>query len=276
MNRALWNRAWHDVRVLLASCCVLLFLFNWLFVWLTSKIDLAAFDFFLQMLPKEWQKVSPVPMSEIASPAGRIVLGYIDPVTIATYAVWCIGRGSDAVSGQLGRGTLEMVVAQPVRRSAVLLTPALVTTLGTALLTLATWLGTCTGIATVTLPNDDRIAAAIFLPPVLNLFAFGFFLAGITTLLSSCDRFRGRTIGIVSGFYIVSLIFKVVARMAPGWEWLMYLSFFGAFEPQAFVAEPGEAWRLALEYNSVLIGLGLAAYAAATVIFTKRDLPAPI
>ena len=276
MNFALWRRAWHDVRVILPCCASLLFVFNWLFVWLSNKVDLSALDFFLQMLPKEWQQISAVPMTAIATPAGRIALAYIDPVVIGTYAVWAIGRGSDAVSGQLGRGTLEMVVAQPVRRSAVLLTPVLVTTLGTAVLTLATWLGTCAGLATVTLSGDAQVAPAVFVPAALNLFAFGFFLAAITTLVSSCDRFRGRTIGIVSGVYIVSLVIKIVARTAKELEWLIYFTFFAPVEPQLFVARPEEAWSLSLRYDGALLGLGLAAYLLATIIFSRRDLPAPI
>ena len=42
----------------------------------------------------------------------------VDPVVVLTATVWGVTRGSDAVSGQLERGTLEMILAQPVRRRA--------------------------------------------------------------------------------------------------------------------------------------------------------------
>ena len=41
--------------------------------------------------------------------------------------MFAIARGSDVVSGELGRGTLEMLLAQPVSRLQVLYTQAAVT-----------------------------------------------------------------------------------------------------------------------------------------------------
>ena len=276
MNRALWRRALIESRPMLLSCCGLMLLFHWLFVWLSSKIDLGAIEIFLGMLPTEFQRVSPIPVADIATPAGRIGLAYIDPVAVFTATAWGIARGSDAVSGELGRGTLEMVLAQPVRRVSVLVVQAAATSLGAVLIGLFSWLGTCLGLATVDLPGDVAVPETLFLPAAINLAALAFFLGGVTTMASSWDRYRWRTIGLAAGLYVVSLIIKLIARMAPGWDWLIYLSFLGAFEPLVFINRPNEAWRLTLEYNGVLVGLGLAAYGIAAVIFARRDLPAPL
>ena len=56
------------------------------------------------------------------------VLAFVDPVVVLAATVWGITRGSDAVSGQLERGTMEMVLASPVRRTAVFVTQAAATT----------------------------------------------------------------------------------------------------------------------------------------------------
>src|SRR5688500_9749079 len=153
MNRALWKRAFLESRMMLVASSALLFFFHWLFVWLSSKVDLGAIGMFLGALPEEWQRVSPVPVADIATPAGRIGLAYLDPVSIVTATAWGIARGSDSVSGELGRGTMEMVLAQPVRRLSVLFVQAAVTTLGAVLLGVFAWFGTCAGLATVTLPG---------------------------------------------------------------------------------------------------------------------------
>jgi len=42
------------------------------------------------------------------------------------------------------------------------------------------------------------------------------------------------------------------------------------------VGDPATAWRLLLAYDGVLLGIGLAAYAAGALIFARRDLPAPL
>jgi ABC-2 type transport system permease protein len=215
-------------------------------------------------------------MSDIATPAGRVGLAYVDPVAIIAATAWGIARGSDAVSGQLGRGTMEMLLAQPVRRLSVLAVQAAVTSFGAFLLGLHSWLGTCMGLRTVTLPGDVPISAALYVPAAANLAGLAFFMAGFTTMLSAFDRYRWRTIGLAAGFYVVSLILKLIARMAPGWERLIYASFLGAFEPLLFVNHPDDGWRLALEYLAVLVGLGLAGYVVAAIVFCRRDLPAPI
>lgn len=276
MNRALWSQTFADARTMLVSSCALLFCFHWLFVWLSSKIDLGALGMFLVQLPKEFQRVSPIPMADIATPAGRIALAYVDPVAIIAATAWGIARGSDAVSGQIGRGTMEMLLAQPLRRISVLTAHGTITGLGALLLGVCSWLGTWMGLMTVRLPGDAVISPLVYLPAAANLGGLAFFMAGFTTMLSAGDRYRWRTIGLSAGFYVISVILKLIARMAPGWERLIYASFLGAFEPLLFVNRPEDGWRVAAEYMGVLLGLGLAGYAAAAFIFCRRDLPSPI
>ena len=274
-NLTLWRKALADARSLLGWLSVLLFGFAWIFVWLSSKIELGALgDFLLNALPRDWERVSGVPFREVATPAGRIGLAYVDPVILFALVVWSIARGSDIVAGELGRGTMEVLLAQPVRRLSVYASQAAVTVIGCLVLVLMLWLGTCAGIATVKLPGD--VPMSYFIAPAVNLFGMAFFLAGFTSLLSSCDSYRWRVIGLAGGFYIVSAILKVIGRMAPGWEMVAYGSFLTAVEPQAFVGNPEEAKNLLVEYNSILLGLGVLFYAAGATVFCRRDLPAPV
>jgi beta-exotoxin I transport system permease protein len=158
--------------------------------------------------------------------------------------------------------------------------------LGAAGLALMAWSGSAAGLQLVEfeVPVDRRL----FVPAALSLFSLMFFLTGVTTMVSSVDRYRWRTLGIVGGFYAVEAIVRIVALLAPGWQWLSYFTFFAAFNPQAYVGNsdlawtwidffPGGGWRLGgLGGDAVLIGLGLAGFATAAIIFSKRDLPAPL
>jgi ABC-2 type transport system permease protein len=227
-----------------------------------------------------------VTYTQMASAAGRIAIAYDDPIVLLLVTVWAISRGSDAVSGELNRGTMEMLLAQPVTRLAVLGSQAAVTVGGAALLAGTALLGTRVGLATITL--DTPVSARVFVPAALNLFAITVFLAGLTTMVSSGTNYRARTVGIVGGFYAVSMVVKIVGRMAPGWDKLAWLSFFTPFEPQLLVGDSTRAWSLwahaadgtvvmgGLGYDSILIGLGLAGYGMASIIFCHRDLPAPL
>ena len=70
------------------------------------------------------------------------------------------------------------------------------------------------------IPLEEAIPPRVFVPPALNLFAMTVFLAGLTTMVSAGSNYRSRTIGIVGGFYAVSMVVKIVGRMVPGWHWL--------------------------------------------------------
>jgi ABC-2 type transport system permease protein len=286
MNAALWKKSINESRWLLLGCLAMMFAAHWLRVWISSFLPSNDLASMLSFLPDFIEPMLPVPFSQIATSAGKIAVAYDDPIVLLLVTVWAISRGSDAVSGELNRGTMEMVLAQPVTRVGVLWTQGAVTLGGAAVLGLTAWLGTSAGLAMVTL--EEPVLARVFLPAALNLFAMTVFLAGLTTMVSAGTNYRSHTIGVVGAFYAVSMIAKIVSRAAPGWGWLSYATFFTPFEPQRLVSSTTKAWTLwtpgpgdsfelgGLGYDSILIGLGLLCYGAATVIFYRRDLPAPL
>ncbi|HJT34472.1 MAG TPA: ABC transporter permease subunit [Pirellulales bacterium] len=274
MNRALWAKSIGDARLLLAALVALMFGFEWLFVWLTSLVELGAVATFLQAWPGEFQSLLGMPLAQAVTPTGRLALGYIDPVVILATVTWGLARGSDAISGEIGRGTMELLLAQPVRRITIVAVHAAVTTAGAALIGLAAWLGTCQGLWAV--GWLDQVAPRHFVSAAVNVFALTFFLGAASTLVSSWESVRWRAIGVMGAFFIIELIIKIIARLAPKLDWLMYCTVLGAFQPQILAVEPARAWHLSLRYDGTLIGLGVCCYLLATIIFCRRDLPAPL
>jgi ABC-2 type transport system permease protein len=285
MNFALWKKSLSEPRWLLLGSLALMFAAHWLRVWISSFFTTNKLETMFSLMPEMVEQLLPVSFSQIASSAGRIAVAYDDPIVLLLVTVWAISRGSDAVSGELNRGTMEMLLAQPVTRLGVLWTQALVTLGGAALLGGTAWMGTTIGLASVQL--EHSVEARVFLPAALNLFSFTVFLAGLTTMVSSATNYRSHTIGAVGAFYAISMIAKIIGRMVPGWGWISYCSFFTPFEPQLLVSDTATAWTFwtptegsfevgGLGYDGILIGLGLASYAAASVIFYRRDLPAPL
>ena len=130
-NTAIWRKTWGDQSLLGLAFAVLWAAFPWLYIGLSAQIEMNAFqDVLLRAIPEDWQKMSGVPFSEVATHVGRVALAFVDPVVVLTATVWGVTRGSDAVSGQLERGTLEMILAQPVRRRALYTTQAFATICG--------------------------------------------------------------------------------------------------------------------------------------------------
>jgi ABC-2 type transport system permease protein len=286
MNIALWKKNLREARWLLAGCAALMFAFHWLRVWLVSQVPLENFRLILNLLPSKLEKLMPVPFNQVATQVGRLAAAYDEPLVILIVTVWAIARGSDAISGEIGRGTMEMLLAQPVRRSTVLAMQAAVTLNGAAIIVLGAWAGTAVGLSLISL--GEPISANQFFPCILNLFSLAAFLAGLTTLASSCDRHRWRTIGIIGAFYAVEMVVKVIGRVSPKLHWFSYFTFFTPFEPQALIADPRRTWTFwvhdeggaillgGLGYDAILLGLSLACYVAAGAIFARRDLPAPL
>jgi ABC-2 type transport system permease protein len=249
--------------------------FFWLSVWMLSFVKLnKVVEFLTGALPGWMQAMVPIPLASVATYEGILSLSYMDPIVLFTLTVYAITRGSDIVSGPLDRGTMEMLLAQPLRRITVFASHAGVTVAGGFLLAFACWLGTWLGLKTVALP--DAVDPAMYVPAALNLAAFTFFLAGLTSLVSSFQRYRWQTISWVGGFYIVQLIIKVVSRAHSSLNWLAQWTFFGAFEPSLLATSHSQGWGLSLQYDATLFGLGLAAYVLAAFVFCRRDLPAPL
>ena len=274
-STAIWRKTWGDQRVLVLSLAALWGAFPWLYIWLSAQIEMPAFqNVLLKVIPADWQKLSGVPFSEVATYAGRVALAFVDPVVVLTATVWGITRGSDAVSGPLERGTMEMVLAAPVRRSAVFITQALATTAAAALLC-GVLLASVWSVVAVG-PWAGKVEPERFLPAVCNVFGLMVCMAGISACVSAADSHRWRTVGIMCGFYVTAILAKLVGRLSGPLGWVGYLSVLNAYEPQRLVGGGIEAWRLLGWYDGTLLGIGLIAYVAGAVIFSRRDLPAPL
>jgi ABC-2 type transport system permease protein len=145
----------------------------------------------------------------------------------------------------------------------------------------------------IRIPMREKTKVSYFFPGAFNLFCLGVALAGFSSLISALDRYRWRTIGVIVGAFVLSLVLKLLGQAIPEVSWLQYFSLFTAYEPQKFVSiavhDPQHLWSLALYdanqrfvelgplgYNLVMVFVGLASYLGAGVIFQRRDLPAPL
>lgn len=321
MNRILLKKSFGDARWLLLALVLLLFSFSWIRVWLVSTLEMPRFASIVKPLFDKWGQFSPVTLDQLLSYPGRIALTFAEPIIVFGMTLWAIGRGSDCVSGEIGRGTMEMLLAQPVARWQIFWSQASVTIGGTAVLALVVWLGIYTGIHTnrvelthtkslplpltnlriplpflkpekEIVPMIDVVQPRQMIAPTVNLFAYGFCIAGLASLFSSWDRYRWRTIGLMTGLFTIQFMIKVLALSSKHLLWLKQFSFLTAYEPQRFVAaavdSPQDLWAWTvvnhqdkvvaglLTYNVILLGIGLVSYLLATVIFCRRDLPAPL
>ncbi len=304
--------------LLLLSCSVMLLIFPWVRIWTISQFDLSGFEPFLAQL-KLFEKFSPVPLEQFLTYPGVVGLNFDEPILILCTLVWSISRGSDLASGEIGRGTMEMLLAQPVSRITVVAAHGLVSVIGLIMLVSMHHLGTYLGIETNTVtvvqpaptitvpltgisipipwapvvtsqePLSNLAPIELFLAPTINLFSLGFFVLGLSIFFSSMDQYRWRTIGLTIGTYIVQLVMFILAKSTPKLAFIKYFTLLAAYQPdwmiQQRVREPSTAWDFwlsgtwtlsTLGYISVLMTAGIVLYVAGSIIFCRRDIPAPL
>ncbi len=146
MNRALWKKSVQESLWLAAACAIYAFGFSLLRVFVVAEFDTNRFKALLDLIPDALKSFTPVDFEWLISYSGRIAFNLDEPMLVGCFALWAIVRGSDVVSGELSRGTMEMLLAQPVSRRSVFATQSLVTLGGLVLIVLATWLGMWIGV----------------------------------------------------------------------------------------------------------------------------------
>ncbi len=259
INRALCKKYFTEASLLLIACGVALFAFSWFRVWIVGELDTARFKQIVDMLPEDWRKFSSVDFEWLVSYLGRTALTLEEPMLLMIMSIWVIVRGSDVVSGEISRGTMEMVLAQPISRNRVYFQHVLLTLCVAFGFCLLVWVGMTFGILTTSVEEStypeilipltgykipitflgpqtevvamvSRVSPIQFFPGIVNLFSFAFFLGCFAAFCSAWDRYRWRTLGIVVGFYLLNGMVKLLAMSSDTWSWLRYCNFFGFYQ----------------------------------------------
>ena len=260
MRNPLWKKYFSESWLLFIALGLGLISFGWFRVWVVGEFDTGQFRQIIDLLPKDWRKFATVDFDWLVSYLGRTSTSFDEPMLISLVCGWMLIRSSDVVSGELGRGTMEMLLSQPISRRQVYLRHATYTLLGLLGLVLLLWLGMAAGVWTAVVeettypaihipivdydiplrflkPKTESVAMAsevnplMFFPGVINLFCLGVFFGGFAALCSSLDRYRWRTIGIVIAFYFCNAGLKLVGMGSERFGWVENCCVFGLYHP---------------------------------------------
>ena len=322
MSKPLVKKYAYEGALLFLGLAIGTLVFSWFRVWIVGELDTAQFRQIIDLLPKDWRKFASVDFDWLVSYLGRTSLTLDEPMLITMVCAWGLVRGSDVVSGELSRGTMEMLLAQPVGRRQVYLHHAGLTILTLGALVMICWLGMSLGIWTTSVeestypqiripiidysiplsflpPKTESIAMysvvnpVMYLPGLVNLFCLGVCMGGFASMCSALDRYRWRTLGIVSAFYFSNAGLKMLGMGSEKFWWVEYCSLFGLYHPAGSIERAqidpfspiwilsytpeGEICGLGAMSNGILLlVIGLVFYFAGLRIFVKRDLPAPM
>jgi ABC-type transport system involved in multi-copper enzyme maturation permease subunit len=212
---------------------------------------------------------------------------------------------------------MEMLLSQPIRRITLLKTQVLVATVGLWGIVLSHFIGVACGIHTVSVleappspvpglqilgalvtPENrpepiavalsERVQAITFIPASINLAAFGFLVFGLAAIISCCDSFRWRTIGLTVGIHVLQLVLFGISQATDRLAWLGWLTYFSAYQPQELTLHSAKSnldnWTdiwgqtdalLAILGVGMLVVLGGVFIMVGRWQFNRRDLDPP-
>ncbi len=230
---------------------------------------------------------------------------------LALSCIWAVGRAAGAVAGELDRGTMELLLSQPVPRNRLILAHFLVDLTVIPAICGSVMLGTQLGLiavgpfkvdytqldklqekAPVKFKNLDRPAelpvdASEQWKGSLNQAGLVFAVSGLTLAISSAGRSRGKVTGLAVLLVVLMFVANVLGQLWSAAAFLRPASIFFYYQPQKLWlhgdgwVDLGDAWNAGLPLFqipvlAVLFGTGAAGYLVALFTFTRRDLPAPL
>ncbi len=221
----------------------------------------------------------------IFRPGDLFSVALVHPLVQATLCVWAIGRAAGALTGEIDRGTMDLLLSQPVPRSRLVLAHLCVDLLVIPVLCLSLWAGQwiggwATGVLDVGGPRNPsalRLDPLAMAPALPHAGALLFAVSGYTMWLSAGGRYRGRVLGVAVFVTLVQLLVNVIGQLLPGIEALRPLTVFYYYQPQALILDADWYTDSAVWLRlGVLLAVGVVGYLLALRVFCRRDLPAPL
>lgn len=163
MTAVLVRKILRDLRTALIVVAVLLAAFQCLWATITWRIlgDLSPFfrqlaaaggqtEKFIQdkLFEGQGKLVSTLIGGEsvaLNSAMDFLSIAYVHPLVVTIFCIWGIGRSASAIAGETDRGTAELLLAQPLPRSRVILAHFLVDLIVIPILCFSLWFGTWLG-----------------------------------------------------------------------------------------------------------------------------------
>jgi ABC-2 type transport system permease protein len=208
-------------------------------------------------------------------------IGYVHPLLLTILSVWAVGRAAGAIAGELDKGTMELLLAQPLARWRVIGSHFVVDCIAIPVLCGCLWGGTALGchvfgLIEMTAKDRQPVDPVFFGPALLNVAALLFAISGYTMTISSLGRFRTRVLGIAVVATLLQFFINLLGQTWQDIQFLRPLTVFYYYQPQGLILGFDGASTDAARNVATLAAVGVAGYAAALAIFCRRDLPAPL
>lgn len=219
----------------------------------------------VQDYPEAMMKLFGVERLDMTSGAGYLsaeLYGFVLPLLVMVLA---IGAGAALIAGAQERGTLDLVLAHPVRRRALYLQDAAVVASGVGVVSVLSFVVVAVADPLVTL----NLSLANLALTTLGLFLLGVLVGWVALAVGAATGSHGLAVGVAGGFAAGSYLLMVVSGLVGALEGTHYLSAYW-YAVGASPLSSGMSWWRPL----ALLGLLAVVLAAGVWRFEGRDLAA--
>ena len=200
---------------------------------------------------------------DLSSPEGFLNLElftFVAPLLVLAYTV-VVGGG--ATAGEEERGTMDLLLANPIPRWRIVVEKAAAIALGTVVIGFGMWLGAAIAAAAMNIDLDLSLVGQA----IVSCLLLGFALGGLALALGAITGRRWLAAGVslmvlIAGFFLNGLG-ALVDWLEP-WRPLSPFYHYIANDPLKNGLDPGHAL--------VLVGWAIVGTAVAVLAFERRDL----
>jgi ABC-2 type transport system permease protein len=309
-----------DVRVPLVLVCLLLLLYQILWAKVTHNLLEQSLPTLAGQIPGGREILDQALKTLLSQGPGKLLqslmggegiridhamdmlsIGYVHPLMVTIFCIWAIGRSSGAIAGEIDRGTMELILSQPLARPRIILAHLIVDLITIPIICLSLWAGNWLGdwllgpiepkpleipagqvqgsapfpgIPIHLQPADPeadkaaekeklRISPAAFGPALFAVGSLIFAVSGFTMWLSARGRFRWRVLGTAVFIFLLMFLLNLIGQMWPeGLGWARPLNIFYYYQPQPIIL--GQGWNVDVRFSNT--GAALIAVPSVAVL----------
>ncbi len=266
MNKVLFMRILNKQLVVLVSYSVVLFLFQYLIVWLFPSMGGLGGSMaeMIQELPPAFRSMMGGQHLLFASIVEFVSIGFVHPLPLLIFAAYPISLAISSVAGEISMRTGELLFTKPLRRYKVIGSYYFVMLLGSMVISILSILGVKVGLIAI----DESIGTIYLIRLAINTIALIIAIGGMSFLVSSSIKHGSKAGSIAGGITAFMYVFNFLADLWDSIEPARVLMIFNYYRP-ADVLQGQEIW---INHTLILFITGIVLTLISMFILEKRDL----
>ncbi|MDH4142557.1 MAG: ABC transporter permease [Chloroflexota bacterium] len=224
---------------------------------------LAEMQTMLDAMPPELRAFFAGEGFDLATPAGYLnieLFSFVLPLVVAGYGV---AVGSAAIAGEEERGTLDLLLANPVPRWRVVIEKSIAMLVGIVVLVGAIWIG----LALTSVAMDIDLDLGLVASGLTSGALLGMVIGALALALGSITGRRTLSLAVAMVVLVVTYVINAMSALVEGleaWRPISPVYHYVGYDPLNNGIDPAHA--------SVLVAMTLVGIAVAVLAFERRDV----